>query len=210
MIKRVIFDLDDTLIMWKEEYWKALEDTFQYFQIDVSLLELLEIEKKINHYEDFYDIYNKENMKTLIESGFKRIVTLPDSFIDVWEENLGYCAEEAEEGVKRTLTYLKQKYDLVVLTNWFRKSAILRLKKAGILSFFKEVYGAEKTKKPNKEAFLIACDEYFPEECVMIGDSLINDVSPAKNLGMKEIYYTKIPVKEYTCIKDLEELTEIL
>ncbi len=210
MIKRVIFDLDNTLIMWKDEYWKALEDTFSHFGIDVSLFELLDIEKKIEHYEEYYETYTKKDMQNLIESAFKRIITLPESFVDVWEENLGFCAEEASESLKSTLAYLKQKYDLVVLTNWFRKSAILRLKKAGILSFFKEVYGAEIVKKPKKEAFLIACDEYFPEECAMVGDNPINDIEPARKLGMKTILYADNLSKGNYCIKNIEELMNIL
>lgn len=210
MIKRIIFDLDNTLIMWKDEYWKALEDTFTFFEIDVSLLELLNIEKKIDHYEDSYDNYNKKDMQTLIESGFKRIITLPSNFVDVWEENLGSCAEKAEESLKKTLEYLNTKYDLVILTNWFRKSAISRLKKAEIFPYFKEIYSGESVRKPNKEAFLIACDEHFKEECIMVGDNFINDIKPAIELGIKAIYYTQIPSKECICIKKIEELREIL
>ena len=29
MIKRIIFDLDNTLITWKEEYWNAVNRTFE-------------------------------------------------------------------------------------------------------------------------------------------------------------------------------------
>ena len=42
--------------------------------------------------------------------------------------------------VKNTLKYLSNKYELVVLTNWFTDCQQKRLEKAGILKYFKKVF----------------------------------------------------------------------
>ena len=75
--------------------------------------------------------------------------------------------------IKKTLQYLKQKYDLVVLSNWFKKSQDERLKRLGLDKYFSTTYMTENIPmKPNKEAFEIAKGPYEFSECVMVGDSL--------------------------------------
>ena len=36
MIKRIIFDLDNTLITWKDEYWNAVNKTFERFNLQYT------------------------------------------------------------------------------------------------------------------------------------------------------------------------------
>ena len=38
MIKRIIFDLDNTIMIWKDDYINALRDTLLYFNVDIKYL----------------------------------------------------------------------------------------------------------------------------------------------------------------------------
>ena len=103
---------------------------------------------------------------------------------------------------------------MVILTDWYVDSQKARLEKVGILQYFQDVYGAEKTKrKPYPEAFLQAIGNNKPEECVMIGDDFERDIKGAIQAGMKAIYYCPIDkdIKgEFVKVEKLEELREIL
>ena len=160
MIKKIIFDLDNTLIIWKEEFLNTLNETLEQLNIN---------------YDDSI------------------LTNLKKETID-------------------TLEYLYQKYDLVVLTNWFTDQQSSRLENANILKYFKEVIGTDKVlNKPNKEAFIYACKNNLPSECVMVGDNLNLDIIGAQNAGLKTIlidYKNKYPdyKDKITNIIELKEM----
>ena len=109
--------------------------------------------------------------------------------------------------------YLSKKYELVVLTNWFTKPQSERLKNADILNYFKEVIGGELFMKPSRTAFLNACGEYLPSECIMIGDDYNKDIIGASNTGLNVIYFNyknKDNVNNFQEINKLSELERIL
>jgi putative hydrolase of the HAD superfamily len=67
------------------------------------------------------------------------------------------------------------------------------LDKHGIGHVFahREVSGHHGFHKPDVRLFLRACDDLgvTPEECVMVGDRVDNDVVPAKLLGMRAVLF---------------------
>ena len=98
--------------------------------------------------------------------------------------------DKLPDSTLKILEYLKNKYELVVLTDWFKEQQIERLKNSKIIEYFQEVYAAEKTKrKPFKEAFIQAIGENKPEECIMIGDDFQRDIEGALKAGLQAIYY---------------------
>ena len=115
---------------------------------------------------------------------------LPENWIDIWLEQLSNRYALLEPNTKDILNYLNEKYELVVLTNWFSNSQINILKKLGILHYFNEIIGTDQVlNKPNKEAFLKACGNYKIEECLMIGDNFDIDILGAYSAGMDAIWY---------------------
>ena len=113
-----------------------------------------------------------------------------------------------------TLEYLKSKYELVILTDWYGDQQSKRLEKLDILKYFLKVYSAEKTKrKPFNESFMQAIGTNKPEECIMIGDNLERDIKGALNAGLQAIYYNPNHKEfdiECTDISKIEELRNIL
>lgn len=188
MIKRVIFDQDNTLVKWREENWTTLDETFQKLNYKITTNDKSKIIECINNYEKKYSMYIKEDIYLYINKKLNKL--LPENWIDIWLEQLSNRYALLEPNTKDILNYLNEKYELVVLTNWFSNSQINILKKLGILHYFNEIIGTDQVlNKPNKEAFLKACGNYKIEECLMIGDNFDIDILGAYSAGMDAIWY---------------------
>lgn len=207
MIKRVVFDLDNTLIMWKDEYLCALEKTINKFNPNLDKIKINDI---IDDYEKNHQYFDKTLLKNYINEQIEEKIDI--DFIDDFIYNIGFCSEPNDKVIE-VLKYLQNKYELVILTNWFTEPQTRRLENANIKKYFTEIYGAEKYMKPNKNSFLQACSTYKPEECVMIGDNYDIDIIGANNIGMNTIYYNYnnkqnnklklIEINDLTMLKDI-------
>ena len=196
MIKKIIFDLDNTLIDWIDEYDYALRDTLIKYNInfDYGLLS-----NAIDEYDYTSKIYNSYDLMNYLNNKYNLGITI--DFINDWLKELGKQGKP-NKGVVELLEYLHNKYELVVLTNWESNCQINRLKSAGIYKYFKGVYGGEVYKKPSYEAFKKAIEPYMESECIMVGDSMKFDIEPAKKLGIKT-YHVGYDIKS---ILDLKEM----
>lgn len=206
MIKKIIFDLDNTLIIWKDEYVKALKDTLKKHNINEDPDYVNDL---IDGYEEYYDKYDKENMLKHINNHVKEKLSM--ECINDFLEAIGYMSEP-DEDVIDTLEYLSKKYELVVLTNWFTIPQTNRLKTAKIDKYFKRVFGGEDYIKPEKQAFLQATGNTPLEQCIMIGDSYDIDIIGAHNAGIKPIFMNpkhkenKNNFEEITKLSDLKNI----
>ena len=210
MLKRIIFDVDNTLIKWKSIYDKTYEYALDELGIKYTREELNKVIEASNTYENYYDYFDKENMSKLV-SKFSNL-NIPNTFVDVWMKYLSDCYDEDDKKVLDTLKYLSNKYELVILSNWFSYSQIKRLKALGMDKYFKEMIFTDTVKnKPNKEAFIKAIGTNKPNECIMIGDNLEIDIMGALNAGLEAILFDPNNKTNYkNKIKDLKELEEIL
>lgn len=207
MIKRLIFDLDNTLIKWEDFYINGMKKTVDDFNLDVDYRKLHEV---ADNYENYYDYYSKENLLKLFSE--KVNLNLDMSFIDRWFDNLSDLTVR-NESVIDTIKYLKDKYELVVLTNYVSELQIKRLKKAGLYEFFDEIIGGELYIKPSKESFMLAIKDKKPDECIMIGDNIDIDIKGALDVGMNAILVDlqdKYINTDYTRIKEIKDLKEML
>ena len=188
-MERIIFDLDNTLIS-NVNFSKYVAEAFDSVNIPYTDETLRTIQKAIHDYE----LETSKYEKNLMLDYFRRYTALElgMSFLDSFMYNLEYALPEVEdEGVRETLDYLAGKYQLCVLTNWFRCSQYMRLVNAGFDKYFTEVYGGEEYKKPNKEAYLMACGNSKASDTLMVGDSLEFDYLGAKNAGLNALLLDK-------------------
>lgn len=213
MIKRLIFDIDGTLIPWKKEYDIEINKALDRLNITYNEEEVNKISDAFQKYENAYLTFNKDNMSRFINEYTKKQYPkeLVYEVIKGWES----CVpEQIEPEIVDTLKYLEKKYDMVILTDWYVDSQKERLKKLGILQYFKQIYGAESTKrKPFKEAFMQAVGDNKPEECVMIGDDIERDIKGAIQAGLKAIYYCQVEngaKGKFLKINNISELKNIL
>ncbi|OAI39124.1 hypothetical protein AYO38_08130 [bacterium SCGC AG-212-C10] len=72
-------------------------------------------------------------------------------------------------------------------------TVIAKLEAHGIAQLFshREVSGHHGYRKPDVRLFLRACEdlEVTPEECIMVGDRIDNDIAPARLLGMRTVLF---------------------
>lgn len=213
MFKRLIFDVDDTLIEWKNEYWDTMKKVFEKLNMEYKEETLNDIIKAIDTYEEENFYYDKQQMLKHINKVTN--CNFDTQFLNTIFEEFRNCVPERDEKVITTLEYLKEKYELVALTNWFKYEQERRMEKFGILHFFSDVFAGEKFKiKPFKESFVKAIGNRLPEECIMIGDSFKNDIKAAIDAGLNAIYInpnlTKGKKDDYIIINSIEELKSIL
>lgn len=213
MIKRLIFDVDDTLIAWKEEYWDTLKDAFEKLNLKYSKDLRNKIIMATDTYESKYAYYNKHTMLEHINEVANTKFDM--KFLNTVFEVFGNCVPKKDEKLIDLLEYLSQKYNLVILTNWFEDAQRLRMKKFGIDEFFTKIFASENFKvKPSKESFKVAIEKDAPEDCIMIGDSFKKDIQGAIDAGIKAIYLnpneSREEKKDYIIINNIMELKSIL
>ena len=207
MIKRIIFDLDNTLIMWKDKYLNAIKETVELYKLNIDYKYLSSL---VDEYDNEFRYYDKELMVNFINEKIDNKIDI--DFLNIFLDRFGYMSEK-DDKVIEVLEYLSKKYELVVLTNWFMEPQKERLKNASILKYFKEVIGGENSMKPYKESFMNACGNLNPSECIMIGDNYDKDIVGADNAGLNVIYYNyknKENKNNFKEIKNISELKEML
>ncbi|SJZ42066.1 mutator mutT protein/haloacid dehalogenase superfamily, subfamily IA, variant 3 with third motif having DD or ED/haloacid dehalogenase superfamily, subfamily IA, variant 1 with third motif having Dx(3-4)D or Dx(3-4)E [Pilibacter termitis] len=199
-IKNFIFDWDNTLFDYKGYWEKAHRQKYNDF-------------RKINEitsYENFMRIYKENDEKlwikvsngemTLDELRLRRmLMTMAKLKISMTEEEAVLFFDDV---FKRLLNSIQPQKDLLkrlqtmkdkkifILTNGTIEEQNEKLSRTGFLNQFptyiSEDIGFE---KPNLTAFeyVIKKNNLSPLESVMIGDSLTNDILPAKKLGMRTV-----------------------
>ena len=65
MIKRIIFDVDNTLITWEPEYYKKINKPFEELNIPYTQEDLLNVVKAIDNYEKTYDYFKIEYLQEI-------------------------------------------------------------------------------------------------------------------------------------------------
>ena len=204
MLKKIIFDLDNTLIPWLDKYNIAAEHALDDFHIEIEDRSLSLLQRG---YQKELEYLTLENMTEYFNLLYKQNVSI--DFTKRWLKYLG-LQSSVDDRLIDMLKYLSSKYELVILTNWFYSSQYERLKNAKIDMYFKEIISGEEIMKPSKEAFLKAVGSASAKDCLMVGDNYDIDIIPAKKLGIDVLLvskYQKYPVKT---IKNIYELRKML
>ena len=155
MIKRVIFDIDNTLIPWKEEYYNEINEVLDSLNIKHTQEDYNKIKEAFSEYENEYYTFDRKLMLQYIKKYTKK--QYPKEFIygciNRWADSV---PQKLDEGIINMLEYLKNKYQMVILTDWYADQQIERLEKLDILKYFSKVYSAEKVKRKPSPRFLFA------------------------------------------------------
>ena len=206
MIKRVIFDLDDTLltgdfssedILFKNYFTKEEYDIWKKNSSSI-----------IREYEDTHKTYNIEDCSKFFSS--KLNINFTTDLVEKWIVDNSKCIDIISPNLVEVLKYLKSKnYELGILTNWFKYTQEERLKRAGILKYFDYFVYGEDGLKPTKEAYLKAIKGYKEDECIIIGDDIINDVLEPLKYGIDTIWFNKKNKENTYNVKEIKDLIEL-
>lgn len=167
--KWIFFDIGSTLVDESDAYKQRVLETISGTSIS---------------YSEFIDtmlIYYRQNGK-----GDKLAAAHYGLTLMEWKSEY----EKLYPQAVNCLHLLVNEYKLGIIANQ-QPGTLSRLKKFGISEYFSLVVASaeEGVAKPDERIFELAMEraDCFPEEAVMIGDRLDNDIAPAKRLGITTI-----------------------
>ena len=219
--RRIVFDFDGTLIIHDKK-----EEAIQIARILNIKEELIpEFKRRLDSFflsETYKEVFF--NRRVTEELYLRMIDTLINPTISFNVTNLmvyeAMCKKAMffsvlPDSIKDLLNYLYEKgYELCVLTNGFYKPQYEILKYTGLNNYFNRFYAWDNFyAKPDKRAFYRTVGSLEPREVIMIGDDLLNDIKPAKEIGMYTIGYKvkdNEKVKPDLIISSYKELLTIL
>ena len=186
MIKKVIWDLDETLL---SADFRKEDDFFKEQILDEKVDEF--IKNKVKYLMEYERTFFKYDIKLLSEfltlrSGFK----IDEKIIEAWMEHNKNIPDTIHSGAEEVLSYLQSKgYQNILYTNWFKDVQKGRLRNANLLEYFSEIYGGDFAIKPNAIGYKKIIKDVNPNETVMIGDNITNDVLVPRNIGITSYHY---------------------
>ncbi|MCT4697860.1 YjjG family noncanonical pyrimidine nucleotidase [Tenacibaculum haliotis] len=201
-IEHIFFDLDHTLWDFDKNSKLTFQQIFKEQEIQLEIVEFLEVYMPINL--EYWRLYREDKVTksvlrySRLQDAFNAVnYTISDTLINtISEDYIKYLPNHNHlfEGAIEVLEYLKQKYELHIITNGFEEVQILKMQKSGIAKYFKEVITSESVgvKKPNPKVFEFALmkAKTTPKNSLMIGDSYEADVMGALKIGMLAIHFT--------------------
>ena len=185
-VKWLFFDLGSTLLDESQVY----EDIFRKIAISANVPEEVVNQKAVAIY--------KQNKR-----GDKEVARFFNVPFPEWEPRLEVLYIETECCLK----ILHDKYKIGIIANQLPGTEE-RLQAFGIRKHIDVIAASsdEGVAKPDKRLFQIALEKAncAPEQAVMIGDRIDNDIVPAKETGMKTIWIKQGPGR-YWKISDEKE-----
>jgi putative hydrolase of the HAD superfamily len=199
-IKHVFFDLDHTLWDFEKNSDLTFQKLFKDYEVGIDVNDFLEVYKPINlKYWRLYrdEKINKENLR------YQRLKEAFDAiYFEVSDELINLLAIKYIEFLPlfshlfddtfEILDYLKEKYELHIITNGFEEVQLKKMKSSKIDHYFNQIITSESVgvKKPNPRVFEYAINvaNATKENSIMIGDSLEADIEGALGFGIKAVY----------------------
>ena len=200
-IKHVFFDLDHTLWDFEKNSDLTFQKLFKEYQIDLDIAVFLDVYKPINF--KYWRLYrqekvSKEQLRYLrLKEAFDAVhFSISDELIDtlaIQYIELMPNFNHLFDGAVDILNYLKDKYQLHIITNGFEEVQAMKMKSSKIQHYFDQVITSESVgvKKPNPLIFehALSVAKATKENSIMIGDSLEADIEGAINFDMEAIYF---------------------
>ncbi|GAA4097933.1 YjjG family noncanonical pyrimidine nucleotidase [Mucilaginibacter panaciglaebae] len=227
--QHIFFDLDHTIWDFDKNAEEALHELYLTHRLnDIGLTSaavFIETYTENNH--RLWREYHLGNItkEALREARFKQTFldlgvhpdVIPVGFEDAY---VRLCPTKTNlfPNAHETLEYLRDKYQLHLISNGFKESQDIKINGTGLSKYFTHIVISELVgiNKPDKAIFEHAVNlaGTTKEQSVMIGDSLEADVLGALNYGMDAIYFnpfnTPKPDEVKVQISDLKELTLLL
>lgn len=210
MIKRIIFDLDSTLLFISPEWKKSYQKFIDKYELKITPEELFSCIGTFESDCNNVIVTNKImceyiNSKLPISLTEDMFVELLDVYKDIPLVNTDIMYD--------VLEYLSQKYELIAYTNWFSENQIYRMKKYNLNQFFSKVYGWDVIE--NKPS-IIGIEKIIKKdkitEYLFIGDNIKVDLEIPHDMGMSTIFFNRKSIKQdkFKEVFNIVELKSIL
>lgn len=200
MIKGVLIDYGGTIdtngLHWGSVLWEAYQkhnsgvDKERFSKAYSFGERSLAINPIIKPEHSFYD--------TLVLKVEQQFLFLKENGIELAPELITAIATECNAfaletiaKAKPVLAALAENYPLILVSNFYGNiNKVLEV--FGIDGYFQQIVESAvvKIRKPDPQIYQLGVDALglLPEECVVIGDSFVKDMVPAKQIGCKAIW----------------------
>lgn len=220
-MKTVLLDVDDTIIDFHESAKATIIKAGQDFNVKIT-------DDMLAYYMTQNDILWGEYEKGIIEREEIFRLRFPLLF-----KEYGYCIDGIEfehlfqeyfksetilvDGAKEFVEYLYSKYDLYVASNSLMETQQQRLKKAGLINYFKDIFVSDvfACQKPTKQFFdrcFSKIVDFDKNETIIIGDSLTSDIKGGCMAGIKTCWFnpfSKVNNTEFKPDFEINKLSDI-
>ena len=210
MVKAILFDFWGTLV--ENGVWSPIKQVKNILGIRLPFPEyVVRMERAMmaSKFEDLRSAFVAVCKEFNLEINEDKIGQL----VGIWNKSW-MLAEPYEETIS-TLTKLKEKYKVVLVSNTDNFSIEQVMEKFNLSKLFDQIFfsynlGVIKTDK-NFLTQVLSEINLTVDECVMVGDSFQSDIMAAKNIGMKAVLIDRRNSRDFhPKIKTLMELENIL
>ena len=201
MVKGMLIDYGGTIDTNGLHWGSVLWESYQKHEIDVDKAAFskaysfgersLAINPIIKPEHSFYDtlcLKIEQQFKFLKDNGYG---TQEERLVSSIAKDCNDFAQQTVNNAKPLLEELARIYPLVLVSNFYGNINTV-LEVFGIKHYFKQVIESSVVgiRKPNPLIYKLGVDflGLLPEECVVVGDSFVKDIVPAKELGCKTIW----------------------
>lgn len=215
-VKGVIFDYGGTLDTRGDHWSEVLWDGYQHMNVEVKKEDFRKAyvhgERSLAtnpiiqpdfHFVDVLRAKNKLQLDYLTENGMLQLSNLAK--VDLTERMALYENEQTNEVLeesKSVLEYLKDRYPMVLVSNFYGNINTI-LSDAGIDHYFKRVIESAVVgvRKPNPAIFALGvCALDLPaSQVVVVGDTFDKDIAPAHSLGCRTVWIKGLQWEEKPC-----------
>jgi len=225
-IRHVFFDLDHTLWDFEKNSDLTFQKVFLHNNITLDLTAFLTVYKPLNL--QYWKLYREEKI-TKSELRYGRLkkafdavnYTVSDELINIIAiQYIDFLPDfnHLFEGTFEILDYLKDKYELHIITNGFDEVQNKKMISSNIYHYFDKIITSESVgvKKPNSKVFNHAIElaKTKKEHSIMIGDNIEADVMGAIAAGLKAIHCnfdnSPKPIDDFISITSLLEIKQYL
>lgn len=205
--KYLIFDVDDTLLNFRLAYSHGQQAVAEALGVGFSP-EFAHVDEELGwkywgeyqldntdspdvqrHYHTYYSAYLQKHFSVLAETfGCSMDV---ERLIQAYFKAIAASRELMEEDTLAVYSSLSERYQMVVATNGLGQ--VQRSRIQDFLPVTARVFISEEVGyiKPAREFFdhIVSELRFDPKDCLMVGDSLSNDMKGAKSAGMAVCWY---------------------
>ena len=222
MIKYVLFDVDDTLLDFGKAEAAAIRKTFERIGIPVTE-ELIRRYSEINALQwarlERGEISREQVLTGRFDILFSELGlhNIPSEMAQASYEYLLGIGHYFVDGAEALLEALKDKYELYIVSNGNASVQDRRLKSAGIIPYFRDIFISERVgfNKPSAE-FFDACFERIPgferDKAIIVGDRLSSDIQGGINAGVRTCWFNpkgEAPDPDIPADYEIKHLSEL-
>lgn len=189
----ILLDVDNTLLDFDEAERRGVS-------VVLSALGMEPSPERINRYheinQEFWKAFERGEIpkEGIFGNRYVRFFSEMGRQIDgdlaeeIYREQLDGCSVQIP-GAEEVCAYLKERYDLYVVTNGVAATQYRRLRDSGLDRFFTRIFVSEEIgfQKPSREYFEY-CFQYIREKdrsrMMIVGDSLSSDILGGRNVGI--------------------------